>query len=154
MCLNCGVGEDSWESLGLQGIQPVHPKGTQPWIFIGRTDVEAETRIFWPPDVKNWLIAKSFQCWERLKARGEGDDRGWDGWMISLPQWTWVWVNFGSWWWTGRPGMLQSTGSQRVWLDWATVLNWTDIETQINIMLVEQNKLGYVPNWKKYEPFI
>ena len=53
-------------------------------------------------------------CWERLGAGGEGDDRGWDGWMASLTQWTWVWVNSGSWWWTGRPGMLQSVGLQRV----------------------------------------
>ena len=65
-------------------------------------------------------------CWERLKAGGEGDDRGWDGWIASLTQWTWVWVNSGSWWWTGRPGMLQSMGSQRVTHDWVTELNWTD----------------------------
>ena len=59
-------------------------------------------------------------CWERLRAGGEGDDRGWDGWMTSLTQWTWVWVNSGSWWWTGRPGMLQSVGLQSgTWLnDW------------------------------------
>ena len=62
-------------------------------------------------------------CWERLKVGGEGDDRGWDGWMASLTQWTWVWVNSGSWWWTGRPG-LQFMGSWRVWHDWATELNW------------------------------
>ena len=62
-------------------------------------------------------------CWERLKVGGEGDDRGWDGWMASLTQWTWVWVNPGSRWWTGRPGMLQSMGSQRVRHDWATDLN-------------------------------
>ena len=64
--------------------------------------------------------------WERLRAGGEGDDRGWDGWMASPTQWTWVWVDSGSWWWTGRPGVLQSTGSQRVRHDWATELNWTD----------------------------
>ena len=62
--------------------------------------------------------------WERLKAGGEGDDRGWDGWMSSLTQWTWVWVNSGSWQWTGRPGVLQSIGSQRVGHNWATKLNW------------------------------
>ena len=59
-------------------------------------------------------------CWERLKAGGEGDDRRWDGWMASPTQWTWVWVNSGSWWWTGRPGMLQSMGSQRFGHDWVT----------------------------------
>ena len=63
-------------------------------------------------------------CWERLRAGGEGDDRGWDGWMASLTQWTWVWVNSGSWWWTGRPGVLRFMGLQRVRHDWATELNW------------------------------
>ena len=62
-------------------------------------------------------------CWERLKVGGEGDNRGWDGWMASQTQWTWVWVNSGSWWWTRRPGVLQSMGSQRVGHDWATELN-------------------------------
>ena len=62
--------------------------------------------------------------WERLKAGGEGDDWGWDGWMASLTRWTWVWVNSRSWWWTGRPGVLQSMGSQRVGHNWATELNW------------------------------
>ena len=61
-------------------------------------------------------------CWERLKAGGERDDR--DGWMASPTQWTWVWVNSGSWWWTGRPGVLQSMGSQSVGHDWVTELNW------------------------------
>ena len=64
-------------------------------------------------------------CWERLKAGGEGNDRGWDGWMASPTQWTWVWVNSGSRWWTGRPGVLQSMGLQRVRHDWVTELNWT-----------------------------
>ena len=63
-------------------------------------------------------------CWERLRAGGEKDDRGWDGWMASPTQWTWVWVDSGSWWWTGRPGMLQPIGSQRVGHDWMTELNW------------------------------
>ena len=62
-------------------------------------------------------------CWERLKAGGEGDNKGWNGWMASLTQWTWVWASSGSWWWTGKPGALQSMGSQRVRLDWATKLN-------------------------------
>ena len=64
-------------------------------------------------------------CWERLKAGGEGEDRGWDGWMASPTQWAWVWSNSGSWWWTGKPGMLQSMGSQRVGHEWETELNWT-----------------------------
>ena len=68
-------------------------------------------------------------CWEWLKAGGEGDDRGWDGWRASLTQWTWVWGSSGSWWWTGKPGMLQSMGLQRVGHDWVTELNWQcDVE--------------------------
>ena len=63
-------------------------------------------------------------CWKRLKAGGEGDDRGWDGWMAQLTQWAWVWINSRSWWWTGRPGVLQSMGSQRVRHDWVTELSW------------------------------
>ena len=65
-------------------------------------------------------------CWEGLGAGGEGDDRGWDGWMASLTRWTWVWVNSGSWWWTGRPGVLRFMGSKRVKHNWATELNWTN----------------------------
>ena len=65
-------------------------------------------------------------CWEGLGAGGEGDDRGWDGWMASPTQWTWVWVNSGSWWWTGRPGVLSFMGMQRVRQDWVTKLNWTE----------------------------
>ena len=64
-------------------------------------------------------------CWKRLKAGGEGDDRGWDGWMASSTQWIWVWVNSGSWWWTGRPGVLQSVGSQSL----TRLSNWTEPNT-------------------------
>ena len=64
-------------------------------------------------------------CWERLKAGGKGDNSGWDGWMVSPTQWSWVWVSSGSWWWTGRPGVLQSKGLQRVGHDWVTELNCT-----------------------------
>ena len=70
---------------------------------------------------------KRFWCWEGLGAGGEGNDRGWDGWLASLTRWTWVWVNSGSWWWTGRPGVLQFMVSQRVRHDWATELNWTEL---------------------------
>ena len=105
-------------------IKPVNPKGNQSWIFIARTDAKAETPILWPPDAKNWLIWKRPWCWERVKVGGEGDDRGWDGWMASPTQWTWIWVNCGRWWWTGRPGELQSMGLQRVGHNWVIELNW------------------------------
>ena len=106
--------------LDCKEIKPVNCKGNQSWIFIGRTDAEAETPILWPSDAKNW---KRPWCWERLKVGGEGDDRGWDGWMASSTRWTWIWVSSGSWWWTGKPGVLQSMGLQRVRHNWATELN-------------------------------
>ena len=87
--------------LDCKEIQPDYPKGNQSWIFIGRTDAEAETPTLWPPDAKKLIHLKRPWCWERLKAGGEGDDRGWNGWMASPTQWTWVWVDSGSWWWTG-----------------------------------------------------
>ena len=72
----------------------------------------------------NW---KRPWCWEGLEAGGGGDDRGWDGWMASLTLWAWIWVNSGSWWRTGRPGVLRFVGSWRVRHDWATELNWTEL---------------------------
>ena len=71
-------------------------------------------------------------CWEGLGAGGEGDDRGWDGWMASPIQCTWVWVNSGSWWWTGRPGVLRFMGLQRVGHDWVTELNWIPVYSRIH----------------------
>ena len=83
---------------------------------------------------------KRLWCWEGLRAGGEGDDRGWDGWMVSLTRWTWVWVNSGSWWWTRRPGVLQFMGLHRVRHDWATELNWSDVtETTTNVSMKPQS---------------
>ena len=81
----------------------------------------SNTLANWCKELTHW---KRTWCWERLRAGGEGDDRGWDGWMASPTRWTWLWVNSGSWWWTGRPGVLRFMGSQRVGHDWATELNW------------------------------
>ena len=115
-------------TLICKEIELVHSKGNRPWIFFGRTDAEVETPILWPSDVKNWLISRDAdRCWERLKIGGEGGNRGWNGWMASQTRWTWVWVNSGSWWWTGRPGVLQFKGSQRVGHNWATELNWAEL---------------------------
>ena len=82
------------------------------------------TLATWCEELTHW---KRPWCWERLKAGGEGDDRGWNGWMTSPTRWTWVWASSGSWWWTGRPGVLQFMESQRVRHDWATELNWTEL---------------------------
>ena len=92
------------------------------WLHL---EVEIYTRITWKI-MQSWLLGKDW-CWEGLGAGGEGDDSGWDGWMASLTRWTQVWVNSGSWWWTGRPGVLQFMGSQRIRHDWATELNWTEL---------------------------
>ena len=112
-CFWTVVLEKTLESLlDCKEMQPVHPKGNQSWTFIGRTDAEGET----PNTLATWCEElthlKRPLRWERLRVGGEGDDRGWDGWTASPTQWTWVWVNSKSWWWMGRPGMLQSTGSQ------------------------------------------
>ena len=121
-CFWTVVLEKTLESpLDYKEIQPVHPKGDQSWVFTGRTYVEAETLATW---CKELTYLKRPWCWERLRAGGEGNDRGWDGWIASLTQWTWVWVDSGSWWWTGRPGMLRFMGSQRVRYDWTTELNF------------------------------
>ena len=83
----------------------------------------SKTLVTWCEELTHW---KRPWCWERLKAGGEGDNRGWDGWMASLTPWTWVWESCWSWWWTGKPGVLQSMG-HRVGHDWATELNWTGL---------------------------
>ena len=104
------------------GVQKVNPKGNQSWIFHWKDwcwSWNSNTLVTW---CKEWTHWKRPWCWERLKAGGEGDDRGWDGWMASPIWWTWVCVSSGSWWWTGKTGVLQSVGSQRDGHDWATEL--------------------------------
>ena len=125
MLLNCGVGGTLGSPLDCK-TQPVHSRD-QPWVFFGRNDAEAETPVLWTPHVKSWLIGKDW-CWVGLGA-GDGDDRQWDGWMASPTRWTWVWANSGSWWWTGRPGVLQFMGSQRIGHDWVTELNWMHVQS-------------------------
>ena len=127
-CFWTVVLEKTLQSPGdCKEIKPAHPKGNQSWIFIGRTDAHAETPILGPPDVKNWLTGKDPDAWERLKAGGEGDDRGWDGWMASPTQWTRVWASSRSWWWTGKPCVLQSMGLRRIRHNWASELNYTSV---------------------------
>ena len=93
-------------------------------VFFGRNDAKAETLATSCEELTHW---KRLWCWEGLGAGEEGDERGWDGWMASPTRCTWVWVNSGSGWWTGRPGVLRFMGSQRVGHDWATELNWTEV---------------------------
>ena len=119
-CFWTVVLEKTLESpLDCKKIKLVNPKGNQPWILIGRTDAEAESPKLWPPDVKNWLWKRPW-CWKRLKAGGEGGDRGWDGRMAPMTQQTWVWTGSWRWWGTGKPGVLQSTASESAGHDQAT----------------------------------
>ena len=107
-------------SLDCKEIKTVHPKGNQSWIFVERTDAEAEAPILWLPDGKNWLIGKDPDAGKDWRWEDNGDNRGWDGWMASQTWWTWIWANSGIWWWTGRPGMLRSMGLQIVGHNWVT----------------------------------
>ena len=123
-CFWTVVLEKTLESpLDCKEIQPVHPKGNQFWMFIGRTDVEAETPILWPPDANNGLIWKDPDAGKdwRQKEKGTTED---GGWMASPTQWTRVCVNSGSWWCIGGPGRLQPR-SRKV-SDITEWLNWTD----------------------------
>ena len=112
-------------SLDWKEFQPVHSKGDQPWVFFGRNDAKAEAPIFghlmWRAD----SLEKTLML-GGIGSGGEGDYRGWDGWMASLTRRTWVSLNSRSWWWTGRSEMLWFMGSQRVRQDWVTELYWTE----------------------------
>ena len=119
-CFWTVVLEETLESpLDCKEIQPVHPKGNQYWVFIGRTcwSWSSNTLATWCEEVTH---LKRPWCWERLRVGGKGVDRRWDGWMASSTQWTWVWANSRRQCRTGEPGMLQSMGSQRVGYDLAT----------------------------------
>ena len=121
---DCGVGlEKTLESPLDCKIQPVHPKGEQSWVFIGRRCWSWNSNTL-ATLCEELTHLKRPWCLGRLTVGGEGDDRGWDGWMASLTQWTWVWVDSGSWWWTGRPSVLRFTGSQRVGHAWVSELTW------------------------------
>ena len=126
MLLNCGVGEDSWESLGLKEIKPVHPKGDQSWVFFGRTDAETETPVLWPPHAKSWLIGKTLMLGGIGGRRRRGRQRmRWLDGITNLMDMSLI--NSGSWWWTGRPDvLLQFIWSQRDGHDWVTEKNWTE----------------------------
>ena len=141
-CFWTVVLEKALESpLDCKEIQPVHPKGDQSWVFIGRTDWSwnSNTLATSCEELTHW---KRPWCWEGLGAGGEQDDRGWGGWMASPTPWIWVWVDSKSWWWTGRPGMLGFMGSQRVGHDWGTELNWWSIL----ILSVVQNESDFLEN--------
>ena len=155
-CFWTVVLEKTLESpLDSKEIQPVHPKGNQSWVLIGRTD--AETPILWPPNVKSWLTHwKRPWCWERLKVGGEGDDRGWDGWMVSPTWWTWVWVNSGSWWWTGRPGRDAVHGvvkSQTRLSDWTKLKTYILKQDKVSIYESKHRLLDTISSVQSFSHF-
>ena len=108
--------------LDCKEIQPVHSKGDQSWVFFGSNDAEAETPVLWPPHAKSWCIGKDSDAgrdWgQEEKGTTENEMAGWHHQLDGHE----FWVNSGKWWWTGRPGVLQFMGSQRVGHDWATEL--------------------------------
>ena len=133
MILNCCIGEDSWESLEQQDdlTSPFERKSVlninwKDWCWSWNSN----TLATWCEELTH---LKRPWCWERFKA-GEGYYRGCDGWMASLTWWAWVWVGSKSWWWTGKSGVLQSMGSQRVVHSWVDALNWTESEGKLNLM--------------------
>ena len=132
MLLKCGVEEErrSNQSI-LKEISPVC-KGDhwKDWCWSWNSNTLATCC----EELTHW---KRLWCWERLRAGGEGDNRGWDGWMASLTRWTWVSVNSGSWWWTGGPGVLRFMVLQRVGHDWATELNWKNIIKYLNKIIIQ-----------------
>jgi len=136
--------------MDFKEIQPVHPKGNQSWIFIGRTDAEAETPILWPPDAKSWFIWKDSDAgkdWgQEEKGTTEDEMVGWHHQLNGH--------EFGSCWWTGSPGVLRSMGSQIVRHDWATELNWKESwsvsgHSAVTQDLTQQGPLrdGYIHCW-------
>ena len=120
-CFRTVVLDKTLESpLDCKGIKPINHKGNQPWIYLGRTDAEVEALILWPPDAKKQLIGKDSKAAKDWGQKEEGGNRGWNGWMASSTQWICVWANSRRQWRTGKPGMLQSMGSQRVGHNWVT----------------------------------
>ena len=142
-CFWTVVLEKTLESpLDCKEIQTVHSNGDHPWVFFGRNDTKAETPVLWPPHVRSWLIWKDSDAgrdWGQEEKRTTEDE------MASPTRWTWVWVNSGSWWWTGRPVLLWFMGSQTVGQDWATELNCIHIKLYwIMSFLVTQSWAFYL----------
>ena len=155
------VVEKTLESpLDCKEIKPINPKGNQSWIFIGRADAEAETPILWPPDGKNWLIRKDPDAGKDCNVGGEGDNKGWDGWMASPTRWTWVWASSRNWWGQGSLACCSPWAHKE--LDTTEWLKWTKNFPSRNSSIQSQCHLfpGLVPPpilvalWALYCAFI
>ena len=150
-------GEDSWEFLGLQGDPTSQTKRKsvlnnhwKDWCW----SWSSNTLATWCEEVTHW---KRPWWWERLKVGGEGNDRGWDGWMVLSNWWTWVWASSGSWWWTGKPGVLQSMVSQRVGHDWVTELTYRYYKTrrwEKRVMKLREGKRLWAQGWDQVPEWV
>ena len=143
------VLEKTLESpLDCKIIQPLHPKGDQFWVFIGKADAVDEAPITLATWCKELTIRKDSDAGKDWR-QGEGDDRGWDSWMASQTRWTWVWASPGSWWWIGKPGVVKSMGSQRVGHDWVSELTDSTLRVTNPRRVVDGMRKG----WKAwYKP--
>ena len=142
-CFWTVVLEKTLESpLDCKEIQPVHLKEISIGCSLEGMMLKLKLQYLATSceELTHW---KRLWCWEGLMAGGEGDDRGWDGWMASPTWWMWVWVNSGSWWWTWRPGVLQFMGLQRVGHVWVTELNWTDDAKNQCSLIVNRRKTEF-----------
>ena len=142
-CFLTVVLEKTLESLlDYREIQPVHSEDQEisPGISLEGMMLKLKLQYLTTSceELTHW---KRLWRWEELGAGGEGDDKGWDGWMASPTRWTWIWVNSGSWWWTGRPGVLRFMGSQRV--DTTERLNWTELINSPNISSFQDNNQSF-----------
>ena len=147
------VGEDSWESFGLRG-DPTSPFWRRSaLVFLWKNDAKPETPVLGHLMRRADSLEKTLMLGgirgrrRRGRQRGEGDNRGWGGWMASLTRWTWVWVNSGSWWWTGRPGVLRFMGLQRVGHDWETELA-AELMVWQCLLLNVHSLLYYAPEYQ------
>ena len=147
----CGVGGDSWDSLGLHSnqtsqsyVKSILNIHSRDWCW----GWSSNTLATWWEELTHW---KRSWCWVILKAGGEGGDKGWDGWMASPIQWTWVWASSGRWWGTVRPGVLQSVGLQRVRHDWVTEHHLPNIINKIFLFPNTMKSEGLVLLWHPNE---
>ena len=139
MLLNLVLEKSLKRPLDCKDIQPVHPKGDQSWVFIGRTDAEAEIQYF------GHLMWRADSLEKTLMLRGTGgrSRRGCDGWMASPTRWTWVWVNSSSWWWTGRPGVLWFMGSHSQ----TRLSDLTELNSSSLLFIFNRKKIVIVSKW-------
>ena len=144
MYLNCGIGEDSWESLWLQGYQTINPKGNQFECSLEGLMLKLKLQYSGHLMQRTESLEKTLMLGKTEGRRR--DDRGWDGWMASPTWWTWIWASSGKWRWSGKPGVLQSMGLQRVGQDWVTT-DWLQIIRTWKLLTSGISLITYLSLW-------